>query len=159
MPNLSTDYERINYYHDPDQALTGTMQYLHWFRFFVRNADLHMRVPSSDSQSVFPCKFIRIFIIMRSTEATHLPCTYTVRAPAALTYLQWCDIVFELPTEREVKKILRKEGRTHLGWQLYEFVGWTSDGLLQNPEENKQAFRFEGHLTESLRKIRNQADD
>lgn len=145
MP-LSTDYERVSYYHDPDQALTGTMQYLHWFRFFVRNADLHMRVETPDSQSVFPTKSVRVFCIMRSTEATHVPCTYTVEAKGKLTYLQWCELVFILPIEREIKKVFAKEGRKHLGWELFEFIGWTSDGLIQNPEENKQAFRLTGHL-------------
>jgi hypothetical protein len=150
MPNNpSNDYVPINYFNNPDGTYTGTMQFLHWFRFFVRNSDDYIRVNTHDSQSRFPSTNIRLFLIMRSTERTHLPCTYSVNSKRPLTYTQWRDAIDAIcfHAEKEINKVLKKEVRQYLEWTCVEFVGWTTDGLIQNPEENKQAFRFTGHLT------------
>lgn len=145
----SDDYQPIIYHNTPDAEATATMQYLHWFRFFVRNSDDFIRVPTADSQARFPADSVRLFFIMRSSEQTHLPATYQVQATKPLTYLQWRDLINNLCdlAVAEISKVLKQEVRQHLEWNACEFIGWTTDGLIQNPEENKQAFRFTGHLT------------
>lgn len=89
---------------------------------------------------------------MRSSEATHIPATYTITSKTPLTYEQWGDLIapLQIPIEIQVERVLQKEVRAYLDWKVAEFIGWTTDRLVQNPEENKQAFRFEGHLTSTL---------
>lgn len=151
---MKTDYKRIVYYPRQDTIVTQTMTYLHWFRFFVRNSDDYIKVPTEDSQSKFPNKAIRLFFIMRSDEGTHAPATYEAKSHRPLTYVQWrvlidkglCDSAVE-----EIRNVMKIEAREHLEWQAVEFVGWTTDELVQNPEENKNAFRLSGYLTKSKR--------
>lgn len=151
---MKTDYKRIVYYPRQDTIVTQTMTYLHWFRFFVRNSDDYIKVPTEDSQSKFPNKAVRLFFIMRSDEGTHAPATYEVIAPRKLTYEQWRDMIDKglcnLAVAR-IQQVMANETREHLDWHAAEFIGWTTDELVQNPEENKNAFRLSGHLTKSKR--------
>jgi hypothetical protein len=151
---MKTDYQRIVYYPKTDKIVTQTMIYLHWFRFFVRNSEDYIKVPTEDSQSKFPNKAIRMFFIMRSDEGTHAPATYEAIAARLLTYAQWRALIDKGLCDAAVAEIcavMANETREHLEWQAVEFVGWTTDELVQNPEENKNAFRLSGHLTKPKR--------
>jgi len=147
---MSTSYERINYYNDSSAKLTSTMLYLHWFRFFQRNSDDHIRVVESGADK--QTDIVRLFFIMRSSEGTFVPSVYQVTAKKQLTYLQWCELIKLLinPIEREINRVLKLEMRKYLEWEVCEFIGWATDGLVQNPEEAKNAFCFAGHLTSTL---------
>lgn len=139
-------YEPMSYYvTDPPEGMSGTMIWLREFNDYMRDDDtMHIALGTPFNKS---SNEATLFYIMQSHESTHqgITCRLTHSKPLGLK--EWKTLIDDCLMDllEDTYRILTLELRPDLEWWLYEFIGWTIDPNVHNPEEAAQTFKLSGH--------------